>query len=396
MAAALAHNIPIIPVLVQRAAMVLPADLPADMAGLANGRPIELTQAHWGSDVETLLDYLESHNLAPMKSEAGPDSVPATAQARRNRGATIPGALASSNGHNGPNGRAALREPARSGGPWRWMLAAALVVAVAVGAYITMAGRDKPAAVEPTVSDALGAAQTAVARAEAARDEAEAARVAAETAARSVAPPASAAPSSVPPVAREPSAADKAKAEREAAATKAAEQEAQMRKAAKEEAEQAARLAREAKQKAAAAEAAKPVAPPKAAPDKPALAATPEPPAPDVAGAGAKSYSMKWTLRSSACGPTPVTVTGTARFTIEKTAEGIVVTENFRGSGGGVEAVTTGRAVFSKEQPSYDIPTTVEWSGARNFRSTGVDRVNASNGTQPTGARLVKLQSVCG
>jgi hypothetical protein len=71
-AAALAHNIPIIPVLVQRAAMVLPADLPADMAGLANGRPIELTQAHWGSDVETLLDYLvQRAQLARGSARAG-------------------------------------------------------------------------------------------------------------------------------------------------------------------------------------------------------------------------------------------------------------------------------------------------------------------------------------
>ena len=106
---------------------------------------------------------------------------------------------------------------------------------------------------------------------------------------------------------------------------------------------------------------------------------------------------QKWTLNSGGCGAGPVTVTGTARFSIEKTSDAIVVTEEFRGSGSGFDVVVTGQVEFGREQTSYDIPTSGVWtSSARTFKTAGTDRVNTGDGVTPTGASVVKFQSLCG
>ena len=106
---------------------------------------------------------------------------------------------------------------------------------------------------------------------------------------------------------------------------------------------------------------------------------------------------QKWTLNSGGCGAGPVTVIGTARFSIEKTSDAIVVTEEFRGSGGGFEVVVSGQVEFSREQTSYDIPTAGQWTGsAKTFKTTGTDRVTTSDGVTPKGASVVKFASLCG
>ena len=103
----------------------------------------------------------------------------------------------------------------------------------------------------------------------------------------------------------------------------------------------------------------------------------------------------KWTLSSGGCGAGRATVTGTARFSIERTSAGIQVTEEFRGSGDGFQVVVTGAATFAKEQRSYDIPTSGEWNGRKAFKSAGLDRVNTSDGKTPRTANVLKTQSVC-
>lgn len=103
-----------------------------------------------------------------------------------------------------------------------------------------------------------------------------------------------------------------------------------------------------------------------------------------------------WALSSGGCGTGAITVTGTARFSIEKTAEGIVVSEEFRGSGGGFSVVVTGKGTFPKEQKSYDITTTGQWNGGKVFASAGTDRVNTSDGLTPRTANVIKFQTRCG
>jgi hypothetical protein len=103
----------------------------------------------------------------------------------------------------------------------------------------------------------------------------------------------------------------------------------------------------------------------------------------------------KWTLSSGGCGAGQLTVTGMARFSIEATPDGILVTEDFRGSGNGFKVVVTGSAKFPKEQRRYDIPTSGEWIGTKVFKSSGVDRVNTIDGKTPRTANVMKIQSVC-
>ena len=104
----------------------------------------------------------------------------------------------------------------------------------------------------------------------------------------------------------------------------------------------------------------------------------------------------RWALSSGGCGGGHVTVTGPARFSIEKTAEGVVVTEEFRGSGNGFTVLVTGKATFPKEQKSYDIQTSGKWTGSKVFTSMGIDRVNTSDGTTPRTANFGKIKTICG
>jgi hypothetical protein len=114
-------------------------------------------------------------------------------------------------------------------------------------------------------------------------------------------------------------------------------------------------------------------------------------------GAAAATLSLqRWTLNSGGCGAGPVSVTGVAKFSIERTSDAIVVTEEFRGSGDGFDVVVTGQVEYSREQQSYDIPTSGQWQGSRTFTSSGVDRVSTSDGMTPTRANVVKLASNCG
>ena len=129
-----------------------------------------------------------------------------------------------------------------------------------------------------------------------------------------------------------------------------------------------------------------------------AVVEAPKPTLPPLTSKSAKVLTFqKWTLNSSGCGAGPVTVTGVARFSVEKTSDAIVVTEEFRGSGGGHDVVVSGQVEFNAEQPSYEIPISGVWTGPnKTFKTSGTDRVNTSDGLTPSGANVVKFQSLCG
>lgn len=67
-ASALKRDIPVIPVLVQDAAMPNAAQLPADLADLAYRNGVELTHARWDSDVQVLIKALGSYVDTAAKS----------------------------------------------------------------------------------------------------------------------------------------------------------------------------------------------------------------------------------------------------------------------------------------------------------------------------------------
>jgi hypothetical protein len=369
-AAALKRNIPVVPVLVHGAGMVQPADLPPDLADLAFRSPVKLTQEHWGSDVDALATSLQTLVLGSQGVADAAAGAPSEAATKRPRG---PAAVSTST--RGPRGQPSSKAP------WALMLVgAAVVFAVPMGVYKYIDARDPP--VGQAVADAQGAAATATAKAEEAQADAKRTQaLAASTQAQAELDTARAQPQPQPQPTQQPPPAQNMQPPAGVVNAASAPAGADKR----------------ARAGASAAPAARPVAP-EVGPAKPAVAeAAADAPLTDPAASRAKTFTMtRWTLNSGGCGAGSLSVTGAARFSIEKTAEGILVTEEFRGSGKGIDAVVSGRAMFSKEQRSYEIPTRGQWSGAKVFSSSGIDRVSAANGTQPTGASVVKLQSICG
>ena len=65
-AAALKRDIPVVPVLVSRARMPRPEQLPDDLKELAERNAVELTHARWDSDVQVLVKALQGHIGPPV------------------------------------------------------------------------------------------------------------------------------------------------------------------------------------------------------------------------------------------------------------------------------------------------------------------------------------------
>jgi hypothetical protein len=70
-ATALRRNIRVIPVLVQRASMPKPEDLPDDLDSLTRRNAVELTDLRWQSDVEQLIRVME--RILPNRGKADPE-----------------------------------------------------------------------------------------------------------------------------------------------------------------------------------------------------------------------------------------------------------------------------------------------------------------------------------
>lgn len=345
-AAALTQELPVIPVLVQGAGMLQPGELPPDVADLAFRNPVTLLQSQWGSDVETLVTLLRS--LVRGQAPDAP-AAPMFADTSGNSGAAGTAAA--------PAARVARPQPVGKP-PWRTMLAAAVaIVVMAGGVYAFMASRPRPA--DKASATPPGPAATV----------AKAGQPAPASAPAPAPAPALTAPVPTAPATAMPT------------PVRAAATSVEPTKAATEQRPG-------------------PAATAEAAPASPAARnAAAREATPSSVSAAAKVLSFqKWTLNSGGCGAGALTVTGIARFSIEKTSDAIVVTEEFRGSGGGFDVVVTGQVEFGQEQPSYEIPTAGQWTGAsKTFKSSGLDRVTTSgDGLTPRSANVVKLQSLCG
>lgn len=374
-ASALELKHPVIPVLVHGAAMVQPADLPPELADLALRNPVTLTQSQWGSDVETLVSLLQG--LLQGWAPAAPSAAAGLATGAQGQAAT-------------PRERIVRPTPVGKT-PWRGMLAGlGLIVVAALGVYALMVSRpppDRMAAKQPPTATS-GGGQAVAARADLPPTPMKPMTPTPPDAARAE-PPSAAKPSSI--VATGPAAAAAAAAAAEATSANTARTDVE---AARKVGELKAAELKSAQGKAAEPKTA-PVAKAElpAAPQAPTTAPLPSAPT----GAARVLNFQKWTLNAGGCGAGPVTVTGTARFSVEKTSDAIVVTEEFRGSGGGFDVVVTGQVEFSREQTSYDIPTSGQWTGsARTFKTAGTDRVTTPDGITPKGASVVKFLSLCG
>jgi TIR domain len=80
-ASALKRDIPVVPILVHGAKMPQAEDLPDDLKDLAYRNAVELTHAHWDSDVRVLMDALRPHVVDPQES-ADPNTRSAGSVAR--------------------------------------------------------------------------------------------------------------------------------------------------------------------------------------------------------------------------------------------------------------------------------------------------------------------------
>ena len=446
-ASALKRDIPVIPVLVQGAEMVQPADLPPDLTELAFRNNFEITHTKWDSDVEVLVASLRTlfEGQAQDAGAAGAET-DASASAAPRKPAEAPPIRPLV----GARRLAAAQQPAAAL-PWAMILgASAVVIAAALGGYRYFA--PKLATEDPKVVEAQNAAKIAVANAATAsanaaatKSEAEVAQAKADKTLAELAIGRAESQRAQQEAESKKAAADAAEADRRvsvnASAAQKAESEAAAAKAAKEK-DDAQRIAQakadEAEKLRASAEQAKAAADDKALKDKvaqveaertaslvrqatqivavaqaattggaaaavkPAVVMATAPVAPALPGAGAnqpRSVDVRdWKLASGGCGAGSLTVIGTATFTIEKTVEGVLVSERFNGSGNGFDVTVTGNRSFPKAQQSYEIPTTGTWKGrgAKAFTSTGTDRVIASDGLTPSAAHFQKLQSQCG
>lgn len=84
-------------------------------------------------------------------------------------------------------------------------------------------------------------------------------------------------------------------------------------------------------------------------------------------------------------------------LSIQQTPEGVVVREQFRGSGDGFTVNYRGTGTFPALAPTYDIRIAGEWQGPApvRFLSRGVDRIFANRRGVPTSDRIQSLDNKC-
>jgi len=245
-AAALKRDIPVVPVLVAKARMPRPEQLPDDLKELAYRNGVELTHARWDTDVQVLVKALQRYmDNPPPEGERSPVQFD-RAQDRGVKKTTAP-AESEGAGTLPPDGS----RPATKS--WHTLVVAAVaavVIAAGVGYALyeyKTAAREEEAKVRQAAADA---AARQLAKDEKAAGDREAARKA--TADREAAQKAAADKEAARKAAADREAAQKAAADREAAQKAAADREAAQKAAVEREAAQKAAADREAAQKAAA------------------------------------------------------------------------------------------------------------------------------------------------
>ncbi len=335
-AAALARKeVKVIPVLVGGATLPKAQDLPPDLVGLLKRQQVELSDSRWDFDVDRLGKALDPSQRTAMLS-----------------------------------GRAPMA-----------LAAAALVLVVALGGYWFMrsTGSASGDTQQATPDRRLADAERELRLAEIEAGKAKAAAEQAESEARKRRADAEARQADVKSSGPDASAVDRTRAAAEAAALAKASEEAQ-RTAAKAAETEATRRSAEAK----------------LAEAKQAATAVGRAPSPATASSPTSLVLPTWVLNSGGCGAGPLTITGTATFSIAATPEGVVVTEDFRGTGGGFVVSVTGRATFEKPGTRYQIPTSGQWRGSKVFTSSGTDLVTSSDGKTPRTASVMAIRSNCG
>jgi hypothetical protein len=112
-----------------------------------------------------------------------------------------------------------------------------------------------------------------------------------------------------------------------------------------------------------------------------------------------------WRLSSGGCRKGPISVSGTARFSVEPRGNDVLVSEEFQGDGNGYEVALSSSATFPRLPPSaspnqryYDLNTRVEWKrdGKAEFSTKGIDRVYVDENGSPARASLIKISTDCG
>jgi len=212
-ATALKRDIPVIPVLVHGGRMPRAEELPDDLKDLAYRNAVELSHTRWDSDVQLLVKALCPY-VGYEKDEAGSVNVASGLESTQGKFRT--GSTAPTSGTSALGGIGQATVPERVKTPWRAIVVAAVVMAVAAGGYVSY----------EKFSAEKAAAEKAEAEAAAAKAEVVAAQAAAEKAAAEEA--------AAQKAAAQKAAADKAQAEAAAAKAEAAAAQAAAEKAAAE------------------------------------------------------------------------------------------------------------------------------------------------------------------
>jgi hypothetical protein len=84
------------------------------------------------------------------------------------------------------------------------------------------------------------------------------------------------------------------------------------------------------------------------------------------------------------CSNEMLTIHGITTLSINETAKGVFISQNFTGVENGYSVNYNGNANFDEVQKTYEFETNGEWkSGSNSFISKAKDRVFSDNGTKP-------------
>lgn len=456
-AAALRRDIPVIPVLVQGAAMPRADQLPAELADLSFRNGVELTHARWDSDVELLVRALKPHvdsslAMAAPALPAAPLPVPVQAAPVAPVVPVVP---------TTPGVPVAPSGPAVSSRA-RWQVAGGVVAAlITVGGGYLAYTRTVQQADATREAEARVLADRLRADAEAARQalaQANAERAAAQQAAASSAEAASAAERRVAEQAeatrlaqdqaarleaerqqreadaRAAAAADADRRKREAAAARQAADMANAERLAADKAAKATDLERRQRELQAASDAAAKAeiqaanrrGQERAAPTSEAdlarrqreLQAASDAAAKAEMQAANRKYQAQAALTADAVGAMAQTTTYPAQVSARDPCEGgtrtvltrgtttieiraangrVDVRQHYTGSGEGYEVRFRGQGNYARQSSSYDLETAGDWTGpnGRRFATRSMDRVSVDAGGRATGDRFLDERGQC-
>jgi hypothetical protein len=385
--------ITVVPVLIGGAAMPEAKDLPDDLQALAYRNAAPLSHLRWQSDLDVLADEL--HRVLHPDAEEAPEPARPTARrlaaARRQRRLSWPLIAA----------LAAAAVVAVPGGFWAWgswevkrAEDAARIAKAEADRVQAVAVRERAEAedAERRRQDQQVAADQTRREAEQAQAAASAAQAAAVAAAARNDQEATRLAQAREEEARRQAAEKEETARRELAAAEAArleaEQKAQQDRLAQENLARAAAQVSAANDKVRSAGGRNLVAEVGAVPTPEALLDA----GPPAAGA-ARGVTIDWRL-SANCGG-KVEARGPATFLVRRDGDGVLVGVRLALAGGGYSVTAESRQRFDKPQQSYQIATTAEWKGPREFSSQQAFEVYVRDGASFAKAEQRGFRTIC-